>query len=139
MRKAATLFLLCCLIPAFAQAPIPEPLIKAKTAFIYNDGTWYKTFDKFYDEFKKWGRFDLVQDIEKADIVIVLSTKAATDFAMAPIAGGSVGLSSSRYYMYIRRAKDNMPLWSDMTGGTILLSNAGKDLVKNLRERMEKK
>ncbi len=126
---------------AFAEAPIPEALVKAKTAYLYSDGVWYKTFDKFYDEFRKWGRFELTQDKSKADIVVALTTKEATDsYAIGIIGspGGTMtGGSSSRFYMHVMTPDGKTILWSDMAPETFLLSNAGKDLVKNLKKRMK--
>jgi hypothetical protein len=139
MRKVMIALFLCFPFSAFAQAPIPDVLMNAKTAFIFNDGAWYKAYDKFYNEFKKWNRFEFVQEKERADIIIVLSNKPGE--LGVGIAGSNpiIGISESKFFLRITNARDGTPLWADYTGEAFLVSNSPKKLVSNLRNRMEKK
>jgi hypothetical protein len=57
------------------QAPLSTTVLAAKTAYIENHGS-AKLKDRSYDELKKWGRWQIVEDRTKADIVIVLSSQA---------------------------------------------------------------
>jgi hypothetical protein len=120
------------------QAPIPDQLMTAKSAFVVNDGVWFKVYDKFYGELVKWNRFRLVQRSEDADITIVLSHTPGTlvGGVAVPSGGVFIGGSESKYYMRITVAKDGTPLWADMTGEAGLVSNSGKRLVSNLQKRM---
>ncbi len=145
-RISATLLAYAVLLsspPAMAgeKAPLPRKLLEAKTAWVVNDGSWSKAFDKFYAELKKWNRFQLVEAKDAADIVIVLSTQAG-EFGGGVATSGGVVLAGteSKFYIRITDAKDGTPLWSDYTGeGWGLVSNAPKKLVKTLKERMEPK
>ena len=135
-------------IPALQaqHAPLPAKLVGAKTAFLVNDGTWSKAYDKFYAELKKWNRFQFVESRDQADIMIVLSTKPGELTGAVPVlsTGGSatsgvvIGGSESKFYIRITDGKDGTPLWSDVTGEAMLVSNSPKKLVSNLRKRMEK-
>jgi len=126
---------------AAGQAPIPTTLRNAKTAFVVNDGSWYKVFDKFYGELKKWDRFRFVESKSEADIVIVLSTNAGNLGGAILIPGPGIALSGSesKFYLRIVDAHDETPLWSDYTGEALLVSNSAKKLVSNLKKRMEQK
>jgi hypothetical protein len=121
------------------RAPLPAKLKSAKTAFLVNDGVWYKVHDKFYAELKKWGRFQIVESKEEADIVIVLSTRAGELGGAVAVPSGQVvvGGSESKFFLRISDAKDGTPLWSDSTGEAMLVSNSAKRFVKTLKQRME--
>jgi hypothetical protein len=56
------------------QAPLSASVIAAKTAYVENHGS-AKLKDRSYDELKKWGRWVIVEDRTKADLVIVLSSE----------------------------------------------------------------
>ena len=126
---------------AIKAAPVPGRLMDAKSAFVVNDGVWFKLFDKFYAEFAKWNRFRLVQRREEADVMVVLSSTPGelVGGVAVPSGGMLIGGSESKYYMRISDARDGTPLWADMTGEAGLVSNSGKRLVSNLRKRMDGK
>jgi hypothetical protein len=121
------------------KAPLPAKLQSAKTAFLVNDGVWYKVHDKFYAELKKWGRFQIVEAKEDADIIIVLSSRAAELGGAVAVPSGQVviGGSESKFFLRITDAKDGTPLWSDSTGEAMLVSNSAKRFVKTLKQRMK--
>ncbi len=101
-----------------------------------NDGARAKDFDAVYNELKKWGRFELVQERAKADIVIMLSTKPGEDVALVGSGGFVAGGSDSRHYIRITRASDDAALWSDATGDW---HRSPKNLVSNLKKRIQAK
>jgi hypothetical protein len=142
IKNILPILVLSLALPALAgdKAPLPAKLVNAKTAFVFNDGTWVKVYDKFYNELKKWNRFQLVESKDEADIVIALSNRpGSTTVGVATVGTSSgvvVGGSESKFYIYITDAKDGTPLWSDSTGETLLVSNSAKKLVKRLRKRM---
>ncbi len=124
------------------HAPLPERLLNAKTAFVMNDGTASKVFDKFYVELEKWGHFRIVQAKTEADVIIVLSSRPGELGGAVAMAGGTSGVviagSESRFYIRITDAEDATPLWSDNVGEATLVSNSAKKLVKNLKERVDR-
>jgi hypothetical protein len=142
MLRALTLLLvLFAGSPAVAgeKAPLPAKLKSAKTAFLVNDGVWYKVHDKFYAELKKWGRFQIVESKEEADIVIVLSARAGEVGGAVAVPSGQVviGGSESKFFVRITDAKDGTPLWSDSTSEAMLVSNSAKRFVKTLKQRLK--
>ena len=97
LGAAVWLILLGCALPGVAQhrssgrvgvntvdAPIPDPLLKGKRAFIsyelgdvtafprgYSGGP-ERAYSEFYAQMKQWGRYELVADPKDADIVFAI-------------------------------------------------------------------
>jgi len=62
--------------PCLAKhAPLPEKLLTAKTIFVENHGG-ARLGDQAYAELTKWGRFQIVTDRAKADVVLQVSEHA---------------------------------------------------------------
>jgi hypothetical protein len=59
-----------------SHAPLSPKILSAKTVYLENHGR-ANIADKTYDELKKWGRWEIVEDRNKADLVIVLSSEKA--------------------------------------------------------------
>jgi len=104
---------------------LSEALFNAKTAYVLNDGTSATPYNSFLDYFKKWARFELVEEKEKADIVIVFSTRPE----YAPVGTDS----RMDCYMIVTKNSDASVLWTG-AGYTV---NGGKKLISNLRKKME--
>jgi hypothetical protein len=60
--------------PAIEHAPLPAKVLESKTILIQNDSGWAEASDKAYTALKSWGRFQIVDTKEKADLVLVLQT-----------------------------------------------------------------
>ena len=81
-RPAVCLTLL--LLPVLAStclakdkhAPLPEMVVSAKTIYIDNQSGFANMGDRAYDELGKWGRFQIVDSADKADLVLLLSASA---------------------------------------------------------------
>jgi len=74
-----TAYLLCVGL-AFAKrkhthAPLPSKVLEAKTIYIDNETGSAQLGDKAHDEFSKWGRFQIVDGPQKADLVFLLSVR----------------------------------------------------------------
>ena len=93
----ALLLLLCCAVPSVAQhrssgrvgvnnvdAPIPDPLLNGKRAFLsyelgdvtafprgYSGGP-ERAYSEFYAQMKQWGRYELVSDPKDADLIFAI-------------------------------------------------------------------
>jgi hypothetical protein len=135
MKTIVFLLLLSTSFYSFAQAPVPEFLLHAKAAYLINEGATARHFDDFYNELKRWGRFEFVQEKEKADVVIVLSTRS-DDFTVIGSGDSIIGTTGTKHYIRITKASDDTPLWSNTTGEW--RSNP-RNLVLDLRQRMGKK
>jgi hypothetical protein len=57
-----------------SHAPLSPNILTAKTVYLENHGS-AKIADKIYDESKKWGRWEIVEDRSKADLFMVLSSE----------------------------------------------------------------
>jgi hypothetical protein len=138
MRKIMFAAFLICFTQTYAETPIPEALLNAKTAFVRNDGAEAKDFDKFCTLLKEWGRFELVQDRGKADIGIALSAQLQYRTVQVPSTSGGIGSVASQQvitsYIRIFNARDDTKLWSDQID-----SKDPKSLVQRLKNKMKKK
>jgi len=78
IRTVLALSTLMFAFPAFAKhekMPLPQQVMTAKTVYIDNQSGQADLGDKAYDEMKKWGRYQIVDSADKADIVLLLSAK----------------------------------------------------------------
>jgi predicted Zn-dependent protease len=137
---------------------------EAKTAYAVNAGIEPKTFDHVYDQLRKWGHWQLVDEASKADIIVVLSSQN-TFLGVANL--GTVGSATATATTYGNVTTVNssgsssnilMPLVSqhrylsvvDRKTGTLLTmvdclprgingaARTGKILVDKLRDRFPK-
>ena len=138
MRKMVFAVFLFCFVQSYAKTPIPEALVNAKTAYVTREGAETKDFDKFCKLLKEWGRFELVQTRDKADIVIQLSIQLQTQMVRMPNTGGGFGGMNNQQvivsYMHIFDAKDNSEMWKDN-----IQSKDPKNLVSNLKDKLKNK
>ena len=137
------------------KMPLPSQVMTAKTIYIDNRSGDADIGDKAYDELRKWGRFQIVDSAEKADVVLLLSaskyisgyssdsyhnTRGSVD-SSGNIEAHTSGNSSSdaivsgQTYVTIVDPKSGTPLWSDARAWG--RKSATRGLIKELRERME--
>ena len=92
MLKGACLVILLVLpLPMRAQkAPVPTKIIEAKTVFLLNQTGDERHLDAAYKALRKWGRWEIVGDREKADLVLLLN--------MSEKAGPAVSFGSAGSY-----------------------------------------
>jgi hypothetical protein len=140
--------------PCYANkthAPLPEKVLTAKALFIENHGR-ADIADKAYDELKKWGRFDIVTDRSKADMILVLSvdegstTSGTTSVYHPPDdknwggtwSHGTTSSSSSSYvHLTLLDSKTGEALYGDTRLWRWRWSNPTRDAVQELRQRIE--
>ncbi len=58
---------------AVQHAPLPTKVLTAKTIYIENASGRADMADKAYTELRAWGRYQIVQTKDKADVIMVLS------------------------------------------------------------------
>jgi hypothetical protein len=138
MRRIMFAAFLFCFIQTYAKTPIPEALLNAKTAVVINQGSDAKDFEKFCTLLSEWGRFELVPDSGKADIIIRLSTKLEIKTVQMPsTAGGLGGMNTQQVIVStvnITNARDGSQLWTGETP-----SKNPKNLVSDLKNKLKTK
>lgn len=96
MRWLVGLLLAAC---AFAQdsfAPLPAKITSAKSVYISNLTDNPQVADAAYSELKKWGRFEVVDSPEKADLIFkfqVLLGEASVNTGIIPMGTSTVSIS----------------------------------------------
>jgi hypothetical protein len=138
--------------PCFAgktHAPLPEKILNAKTVFIENHGGAYIA-DDAYDELKKWGRYEIVTDRSKADLILQFavdqgSTTSGTTSVYHPPDDKNWGgtwshgttHSSSTSYMHLTLldSKTGEGLYADTR--PMGFRSTARPLVQELRKRIE--
>jgi hypothetical protein len=111
--------------------PLPEKLVVAKSVYLVNNSGDLKAFDTFYQELKRWSRFDIANSRERADVVMVLTT--------LPKVQAASGTAVEALELKILDPATADVLWSDMTDKWITSGRAPSKLVSNLKRRLPKK
>jgi hypothetical protein len=127
--------LVFCFTLTYAKDPIPEFLLKAKTAVVDNSRAEQKDIDKLCEALKNWGRFELLQSKSNADIVITLTRESKEEMVTGP--GGRMQNQQflvNRIHIYKR--DDDSLLWSDETSS---YSKDPKVLVSKLKSTLKNK
>ncbi len=146
---AVAVFVLIASLPAFARkhklpppAPLPSQVTEAKTVFLVNGGGSDLAFDAFYQEFKAWGKYQLVGSPEKADLVITLEYDVQKNGTSEVPVYNSYTRQTTYYSrenvdpqlrMSISDAKTKAELWSAVDHRRLarLESNREKETVKS--------
>lgn len=138
------------------RMPLPDHLVQAKTVYIDNQSGFADIGDKCYDELRNWGRFQVVDSPQKADIVLLFSANryisgysSGSYQTTSGSIDGSGNVSTQTYsngsshaivrgttYMTVIDPKDGSSLWSDTRPWGF--RSATRGLVKELRDRMER-
>lgn len=125
------------------HAPLPTQLVTAKTVYIENQGS-AKIADKLYEELRSWGRFQLVDSPEAADVVLQLSvvkgghssgTTSSYDYKTNTWNNGTVHANSDdQAQIIIRDRQTGTSLYSDTRSGG---GHAIRKLIQELRNRID--
>lgn len=68
----ALVFSLATLLAATGTKPLPEAVVRAHTIFLLNETNFHELEYSTVLELSKWGRFELVDSSEKADLILRL-------------------------------------------------------------------
>src|ERR1700730_18463678 len=140
------------------KLPLPEQVMTAKTVYIDNQSGLADLGDKAYDETKKWGRVQIVDSPEKADLVLLLSAKeyisgyrsntyhnttgsvdsSGNVNAQTYGSGHSRAVYSGTTYITLLDPKSGSSLWSDSRAWGAWKS-ATRGIIKELRDRVKNK
>jgi hypothetical protein len=82
IAQLAAIILMFAIVPTLSakhkqtieHAPLPTKVLTAKAIFIQNDSGRADIADEAYTVLKAWGRFQVVDHKDKADLLLVLST-----------------------------------------------------------------
>jgi hypothetical protein len=133
------------------KAPLPSELLSAKTVYLQNEAGDPKLMDAIYAALTKWGRFEVVADREKADLVVVISgrevfgsltTASATGNVQGTYASGigsSVPIPYRTYYMGIYSAHTKELVWSDRQDAWLTASQTANRIIGRLKKRLTAK
>ncbi len=135
---------------AVQSTPLPAKVLSAKTIYIQNESGYAEMAAKAYPSLKAWGRYQLVDAKEKADLILLLKVgneRMETHEAVSiynPMTGWSHGTD---------RTPSSIPVWSfsqmrlidPATGDTVWADqrawsgrySATEELIKGLRQRIE--
>jgi len=159
----AVLSLASSILPAAAQAQkqlAQSPRILSAKSVYFDDRTGVDAVsNRALDQLKKWGRFQIVQDRKRADLIFLLSADPYKGGHII-MAGGQTGTIDThgkidedpipnynkqapvRYsYLNVIDAMTGENLWSDSHrwGGLLTgFNSVGKRLVKDLEEQIKK-
>ena len=135
------------------HAPLPSAVLTAKTIYVDNQSGVAVMGDRAYDELRKWGRFEIVDNPQKADMVLLLSvTSYDAGYVLngtGQTVGANDGSTNSQVYsegearhveipdahVTLIDPKTGTRLWSDVRRAGVYKS-ATRELVKELRDRI---
>ncbi len=116
-------FLFCGIVPAQkAQAPLPEALVSARTAFLVDNSGDQKYADAVYAQLLDWGRWQIVTRSEDADVIISLDHRDGFQ---------------NNFFLVVADRRSGQSLWTgkrDVAVGT--RTGVAKAFVGTLRARM---
>ncbi len=161
-RVLATVLVTACSIPISAKEkqhlPLPPQVMSAKTVYIDNQSGQAKIGDRAYEEIKKWGRFQVVQDRKQADLILLLTAREHNG-GYVTTGGGQTGrvddygnvntASNPTYtapvtvgytYLTVVDPKTGDSLWSESKRWGNLYTgfhSATKGLIGELKKRIE--
>lgn len=134
------------------HAPLPAKVLTAKSVYIENNSGHADIADKTFTQLKAWGRYQIVDDKKKADLVLVLTTSTSqTDTTRAAWVNtynsktgawtnGTVNTPTTENVDYTRLTVVDPGsgdiMWADQMEWSRRYS-ATEELVKELRGRIE--
>jgi len=132
-------------------APLPEKVVNAKTVFYINDTTSSRFGDDLYQELRKWNRWQVVTDKNRADLILVLSQRdhiegtiatatATTSGNTAYATGASAPIKSSSWHIFLIDPTNGQTVWisSHTMGGRLWQSwgSVARSLLSDIQKRM---
>jgi len=130
------------------KAPLPSRVLEASTVYLVNDSGDTKALDSAYNALKKWGKYEVVQDRSKADLLLVLTENADYVCSMntasvssnqrgtyAQGSGVSIPVKARTFFLRLFDARTGEPLWTETRLMYWTPAKTAKLLVERLRKR----
>jgi hypothetical protein len=147
--SSAALFLIASLPPISAKdkdhLPLPAQVMSAKTVYIENRSGQAAIGDRAYQEIKNWGRFQMVQERDQADLILLLTAREEVRGGQQNgrvDEDGNIHTSTSpdvwRYSgLTALDPRTGNTLWTESRVASILRKSAIKRAIDELRKRIE--
>jgi hypothetical protein len=141
MRKVLSVLLLATAASAKpVHAPLPPEAYTAKTIAIINHTGKQSVTDSAYEELQKWGRYTVVSDPAKADMVLTVGVQVHSTGATANMYGGSTTVTENKVAdittsFYLNGQQE--PFFSETERANIFRKSATKRCVDDFRKRIE--
>jgi hypothetical protein len=136
---ALVVAILLLVLPGFAKhkkMPLPQLVLNAKTIYVDNRTNIAQIGDRAYDELQKWGRYQVVDSPDKADLVLLLSIQEYTNtytYVSPRVTTGSVSDNGNINTMTYGGDATTQTVVSGTTFITLIDPETGKRLWKNAR------
>jgi hypothetical protein len=138
-------------------APLPATVVNARKVFLLDGQTTAQgltkngnalAFDTLYTEMKSWGKYELVDSRNDADIVIELQYRPYSDGSRSfglynpsthTVQTRSVTIPGADFALVLYEAKSKEQLWSvsDACGLARLVKNQQKEVIKSIGRLVE--
>jgi hypothetical protein len=143
MQCRLSLLLLLCLAVSLPTAvlahkePVPAELLQAKTVYIKS----YSASDvrQCSEELSKWGRFKIVADPKDADVIFYIGSHTASNGSYTRTGNVMTANSSLLITVEVVQASSQKPLWSSTQSWSPFRRTPTKNIVKELRKRVEER
>ena len=128
---------------------MPPRLLSAKLVYFENQTGFPAVGGDALREIQKWGRYQVVQSRDQADLIFVLSSKIEADGVRSPFEERRFGPDLSFHFRYrpanayltVDDATTGERLWSGrhVWGGLLTgFNSAGRRLISRLRKQIER-
>jgi hypothetical protein len=130
------------------KAPLPSKVLEASTVYLVNGTVDTKALDSAYNALKKLGKYEVVQDRGKADLLPVLTENADYICSMntasassdqrgtyAQRSGVSIPFKARTFFLRVFDAKTGGPLWTETRLMYWTPATTAEFLVERLRMR----
>jgi hypothetical protein len=127
--------------------PLPQQIMAAKTVYIDNQSGYAIIGDQAYEAIKKWDRYEVVNSRDKADLVLLFSSKQFSGGSTTTGTVNNYGVvtatttsdSWGATYVTVLDPKSGTTLWSDgHSWGNRWSKSATIILIKELQDRVKK-
>lgn len=106
-------------------APLPAPILAAKRVYLVNFSDQPHVLDEAYKALNKWGRYEIVQDVAQADLVLALTVhQTGVVTSEIPLGSDRVDTTVNHGTTYGTIYGGNWRSWSTPTSATSTIQRA---------------
>lgn len=135
------------------HAPLPAKVLAARTVFIQNDSNQPGIADKAYTQLKQWGRYQVVDSRDRADLVLLftlayshtqhsdsdyvsLYNSRTGGYTSGVVPSGTVTITWTYTQMRLVDPSTSEVMWADERAW-LRKHSATDELMESLRQRVE--